>query len=166
MHDRREVCELLEMERRKPFEPVLGLDGESQTHHAMIVGVTDAVHEAGGVGTVDEPDRAVVLEEQVVGDVTDGGSAVARVAFHRQQKLVLRRRQPGRLRLVFGPCEETAKAAAQLEETPELCIGDTGAASPRRGLTSHGSPPRDAGAAPHGGGARDAAPRRGGAAGR
>ena len=70
------------------------LVGQVQPHDAEAVGVRPALDEAGGGRAVDQADRAVVAEQQAVGDIADGRPAGIRVAADGQQELVLRRRQP------------------------------------------------------------------------
>ena len=55
-----EALELFEMECRERLEPIGASLGELEPDDPMILGVPGSGHEPGGVGPVDETDRAVV----------------------------------------------------------------------------------------------------------
>ena len=87
----------------------------------MVLGVTHPLDQLGGHGPVDEPDGAVVAEEEVVGHFADGGAPAVRMPPHGQQELVLRRCQTRRLRLLLAPAEEPAQSGAQRQQV--LVVG-------------------------------------------
>ncbi len=93
---------------------------EPHMHDAVIVAIVLSAHEPRALGPVDELDHGVVAQQQVVGQVADGGQTF--VAAHCEQQLVLGWGQPGGLRLVFAPAEEPAQAIAEAEETSVLDI--------------------------------------------
>jgi hypothetical protein len=64
-------------------------------------------------GSVDQLDGAVVTHEQVSSHVPDGRTARVGMPPDRQQELVLRRGEPGRLGLLAAPAEEAAQACAK-----------------------------------------------------
>jgi predicted acyl esterase len=64
----------------------------------VVVGVADPGHQAGGVGAVDEAHGAAVAQEEIVGDLADGGPPGVGVPRHGQEQLVPGGGQPGRRR--------------------------------------------------------------------
>jgi hypothetical protein len=56
----REPCELFEVESGQRFEPFGTIAGEMEPDNAMVFFVSGPADEAGGVGTVDEADGAVM----------------------------------------------------------------------------------------------------------
>jgi hypothetical protein len=99
----RESLNLFEVESGQCFEsggPVLG---EMQPNDAMIVIVATAPDEASGVGPIDEPDRAVVAEKQVIGHFTDGRPSRIGMASNGEEQLMLSGSQAGRTSLLFAP---------------------------------------------------------------
>jgi hypothetical protein len=69
-------------------------------------------------GPVHEAYRAVMPQHEVTGDVADGRPAIAVVSAHGEQELVLGRGQPGLLRLLLAPMQETAQPGAELQKPP------------------------------------------------
>jgi hypothetical protein len=53
------------------FEAAGAVLGERETNGAPVVRVASALDEARSFRAVDEPDRAVVLEQKVAGDIAD-----------------------------------------------------------------------------------------------
>ena len=92
---RRQPCELLEMGRREPCERPPALLRQGQTHDAVILRLAATGDQAGRFGAVDQADGAVVLEEEVVGDVADCRTSFVAVPPDRKEKLVLGRSEPG-----------------------------------------------------------------------
>ncbi len=56
----------------------------------MVVGIVDATHEPRALGSVDETDRRVVTQQELVRDVADRRSARITVTAYREHQLVLR----------------------------------------------------------------------------
>ena len=90
---------------------------QSQSHDALVVGISDARDEVRGLGSVDQADRTVVTEQQRVGHLADRRVVRARVAADGEQELVLRRRHAERRGLLLAPVQETAKLGAEPEQT-------------------------------------------------
>ena len=65
------------------FEAAGAVLGEGETNRAAMVGVGCACDEARGFRAVDEPARAVVLEQEMAGDVADRRAALISVAADR-----------------------------------------------------------------------------------
>ena len=74
----------------------------------MVDRVGVPVDEAGFDRAVDEPDRAVVTEQQRFGNVADRRSLGIRMAADGEQELVLRGRDTDSFRLLLAPPEKLA----------------------------------------------------------
>ena len=66
--------QLFEMEGGQLREQTGTEAGQGDAHDAPVVGVGLPRDQPRGLGPVDESDRAVVAELEVLGDVTDGGT--------------------------------------------------------------------------------------------
>jgi hypothetical protein len=108
------------------------------THEARVVLVGHSLDEACRRRPIDELDRAVRLQEQVLCDLADRRRAHAVVSAHREQELVLRTGDARRDRLRLAPREEPAQTRSEGEEIPVLLIRD------RRVTVRHGLAPLDA----------------------
>jgi len=106
----------------EPFEHVRSASREPQTHDTAVVGVVDAPDEPGFFGAVDELHRAVMTQQQRVGDVTHRRAAIAAVATHRQQQLVLRGGDPRTDGLRLAPVQELAQRSPELEEALVVAV--------------------------------------------
>jgi hypothetical protein len=126
VHRGRQVRELLEVLLAERLEPPRALVGEPQADRAEVVRVGRPAQQARGLGPVDEADRAVMAEEQVLRDVADGGAPRVVVAADGEQELVLGRRQPGRRRLPLAPAQEAPQPGAELEQRAVLGVGRLG----------------------------------------
>jgi hypothetical protein len=115
--------ELFEVERRKHFQSLGALNGEMQTHHPMVVVVSGPSDQTRRVGTVDETDGAVVQEEQVVSDLSNGRATRITVSSYRQEQLMLGRREPRGTSLALAPTLEMAKPGPQGQQTGVDLIG-------------------------------------------
>jgi hypothetical protein len=82
----------------------------------LIVAIGTAFDEAARDGAVDEPDCAVVLQQQCIGDVADGGFLRPGVASDREQQLVLGRCQTDGVGLRLAPVEELAQSGTELQQ--------------------------------------------------
>ena len=116
------------MQLGERFEAACAVLGERETNGAPVVRVASALDEARSFRAVDEPDRAVVLEQEVAGDVADRGTGWIWVAFDREEELVLGGREVLRAGLLLAPAEESAQAGSELEESQVIGI---------RGLAAH-----------------------------
>jgi hypothetical protein len=126
---RRQSAELFEVLSRELLETA-GTEGrEGEPNQPLVVGVGDSCEQAGVLGAVDEADDAVASQKQMLGDVSDRGPQLARVAAHGEQKLMLRGREPDTRGLLFAPMQESPQSVAELEElsvvrVTELSHGD------------------------------------------
>ena len=101
--------------------------GELEPHHSFVVGIRDPAHDACLHRPVDQPDRAVVANQQRVGDVADGRAPPVVVAADREQQLVLRRREPLGAGLLLAPTQEAAQPRPHPEQLPVLRVGQVAA---------------------------------------
>ncbi len=111
-----EPLELLAVELGERLEPLGAGRGQLQADDPVVLGVAVPLHQPSRVGPVDQSDRAVVPEQQVVGHLAHGGAAAVAVPPDGEQQLVLRRRQPGRLGLLLAPAQEAPKSRAQRQQ--------------------------------------------------
>ena len=103
-----EVCKLLEMCLGERVELGHSSFSERDADSTVVGRVGVADDQPGYRGAVDQPDGAVVAQHQVVGDLADGGAGGIGVAADREQQLMLRGREPGRLGLLLAPAQEAA----------------------------------------------------------
>ena len=115
--------ELFEVERRKHFQSLGALFGQMQTHHPMVVVVSGPSDQTRRVGTVDETDGAVVQEEQVVSDLSNGRATRITVSPYRQEQLMLGRREARGTSLALAPTLEMAKPGPQGQQAGVDLIG-------------------------------------------
>ncbi len=95
--------------------------GETEPYNAVIARVDLSVYEAGGLGAINEPDRAVMTQQQGLGHGTDGRSLRSWVPADGEQQLMLRGGQARRFRLLLAPMQELAQTGSEREET--LVVG-------------------------------------------
>ena len=115
VHRRSEASELLEVGGGESIEHPTALRGELEPHETSVATVAVPAHQAGPLGPVDELDRAVVAEQEMLGDVTDRRIVGPGVTPHRQQELVLLARQAGGGGLVLTPAQEAPQAGSELQ---------------------------------------------------
>ena len=65
--------------------------GEPEPDHPVVVGVLHPTQQARLRGAIDEPDRAVMTQQEVPRDVADCRAPLVVVTPHREEQLVLRR---------------------------------------------------------------------------
>ncbi len=82
----------------------------------MVIGIPDANDEACSVSSVDEADRAVMAQQEVVGHFADCGAPGIGMPADREQQLVLCGRQARRPRLALAPALELPEPGAQGEQ--------------------------------------------------
>ena len=83
----------------------------------MVLVVSGAGDETGGVGPVDEADHAVMEQEQIVRHLSDGRTTGIAVPSNGQEELMLGGREAGGLGLLLAPALEMAEAGPQAEQT-------------------------------------------------
>lgn len=90
----RQALELFQVHLGQLGEHAVAGVGELQPHHSMIHAVPDPPKQPQCLDTVGQPPGGVVLHQQVLGDLPNGGVLRAWVSSYRQQQLVLRVGQP------------------------------------------------------------------------
>ena len=117
------AAQLVEMEPGEPAQHTRAGCSQAQTHHPMVTRVGSSFDEVGSLGPVDQPDHAVVPEQQVLGDVPDRRGA-GRVPPDREEELVLRRCDAGRDRLLLAPVQEAAELVAKRQQARVVGVGE------------------------------------------
>jgi hypothetical protein len=107
------------MQCRERLDALGPLLRKAQSDDPVVVGVSDAAEEAGRFGPVDEPNRTVVAQEQIVRDFTNGCAADVSVTAYSQEKLVLSRSEAGGTSLLLTPTLEVTQSRPQDQE---LCV--------------------------------------------
>jgi len=109
------VRELLEVRGGQGREVSCAAAGQVQTDNSVVGRIGVARHQPGQLGTVDEPHHAVVTQQQVIGDITDGGGAAGMPA-NCEEQLILRGRDAGVDGLLFAPVQEAPELVAKGQE--------------------------------------------------
>lgn len=118
-----QAVQLYQVCRSELGEDPITLGGQPDPDQPRVAAVGDPAHEASGLRPVDELDRAVVPQQQIVGEVADGRRLATRVALDGDQKLVLYVRQAGRPGLVLAPPLEPAQAVTKRQQVLEVLAG-------------------------------------------
>lgn len=111
------------MQLGERFEAACAVLGQRETNGAPVVKVASALDEARSFRAIDEPDRAVVLEQKVAGDLADRRAALTWVASDRQEELVLGGGEVLGAGLLLAPVEESAQTGSELEQSQVIGIG-------------------------------------------
>jgi len=114
------------MQCGEPCEEVGAEATQRDPHDAPVVGIGVACHQPRGLGPVDEPDRAVVTELEVFGDVTDRRARWCPMTPDGEEQLVLCGGEADRGCLLLAPMEESAQPIAKLEQAPVLSVTQCG----------------------------------------
>ena len=93
----RQAYELFEVQGRESLETLRAVGGEMQSNHPMILVVSGAGDQTGGVSPVDEPNRAVMEQQQIVRHLSDGRTTGITMPPDGQEQLVLSGREAGGL---------------------------------------------------------------------
>ena len=101
---------------RERLEALAARRGELQADDPVVLGVAHPLDQLGRHGPVDQPDGTVMAQQQVVGDLADGRATAVGMPPDGQQQLVLRRGQPGPLRLLLAPADEAAQSGPQRQQ--------------------------------------------------
>src|SRR5581483_2001266 len=114
--DRRQPAKFVEVGSGKLAQPLFAFGGKPDADNAAVAVVPRALDQARGHRPVDQLDRAVVPEQQVISQLANGGRIAAGMALDRQQQLVLCRGEPGAARLGLAPMQELAQAGAEFQQ--------------------------------------------------
>jgi len=110
----------------EPGELARAAARDVQAHHAVIVLVSFPSEEPGADRPVDELARGVVTQEQRVGDLADGRSALLGAPAHGEEQLVLRSRQALGLGALLAPAKEPAQLGAEPEQVLVVAFREPG----------------------------------------
>ena len=110
------------MLRRQAGEPPIPHGGQAQPDRALVLWIRPSPNQPRRLGPVHELHHAVVAQQQVVRDVSDRGPPTIRVTPHREEELVLRRREPEARGLLLAPPEEPPKPIAEIEQLRVLSV--------------------------------------------
>ncbi len=123
VEDGRQPLQFVQVRGGQPVQPAGAVRGEPDPGDPAVAVVAPPLDQPGRFGPVDQLDRAVRPEQQVFGQVADGGRVGAGMALDGQQQLVLRRGEadlPGpRLR----PAQEAAQPGAEGEQVLVILAG-------------------------------------------
>ena len=126
VEDRGQVPQLVEMRGRELVQPGLAVSGQPDPRHPAVLGVAAAFDQPGRCRPVHQFDRAVVTQQQVTGEITDGGLLAAGVALDRDQQLMLGGGETNRAGLGLAPVQEAAQAGAERQQVLEVAAGQLG----------------------------------------
>jgi len=102
-------------------QEALSAGGDSNSRGTAIRFRAGALHETALLEPSDQLDRGVVTDDEPLGDRTDRWIAVE--PLQREEHLVLLRFETRVPRLLFGECDELAKAMAKLGERAIFTVG-------------------------------------------
>ena len=123
IEDSSEIMQLVQMSPGQPVQYQVTLGRQADTYHAAVILVRYPLDQSGGLGPVDELDRAMRPEQKVSGEVAYGGRPVSPVPFDRHEQLVLNVSKAGGLRLVFAPALKAAQGDPELKQPLEVLLG-------------------------------------------
>jgi hypothetical protein len=96
------------------FQELLAASCQSEAYSATVVGITAPTHEASLFSTPHELGRAVWLNKQVSGDVTDRGTLLNAMTPNSEEQLVLGWSKTRFAGLVPAPFEEQPQPGTEL----------------------------------------------------
>jgi hypothetical protein len=97
-------------------QPLGAVRGEPDPGDPAVTIVAPAFDQPGGLGAIDQLDRAVRPEQQVLGQIADRGRVGAGMAFDGQQQLVLGRGQADLPGPGLRPAQEAAQPSTECEQ--------------------------------------------------
>jgi len=104
-------------EPRRPFV------GEREAHDAVVFRVAAALEQAELLRPIDQLDRGVVPDDQILSDLADRRPEPVLVAANGQEQLVLAGREAVGRGLLGAPMLECAQPGAQSEQAGVVAIG-------------------------------------------
>lgn len=123
---RRKALELIQVQGRKPLQPAFAVRRQHDAHDTTVrVGLRPG-DEAARLGPVDELDRAVRAEQQIVGDLAHGRPTPIIVTLDRQHQLVLGGAEADLTRLPLAPLLEATEIRTKGEQARKLAAGKSG----------------------------------------
>src|SRR5215831_12503348 len=123
VQDRGQAVQLDQVSRSQFVQDSLAPVGQPDPDEPAVAGVGGSLHKAGQLRAVDQLDRAVMPQQEVAREVSDGRRRAAGMALDRDQQLMLDMGQPGLSGLVLAPSFEPAQAAAERQQVLEILAG-------------------------------------------
>ena len=111
------------MRAREPPQHARTVLSQDESYHALITRVGSPFDESRAHRSVDQPDDAVVPQQEVIRHLTDRRGTTA-VAPDREQQLVLGGRDAGVDRLLLAPVQEAPQPVPEGEETGVVGVGE------------------------------------------
>ena len=103
-----DALQLLEVQRGQTFERPLSGTAQAHAYHASVVGIGVAHHEPCRLCPPNEPDHAVLAQQQMVSDFAHCRPAGVAVASHCQEELMLRGRESHLGGPLLAPMQEAS----------------------------------------------------------
>ena len=122
IQDSCEIMQPVQVSLGQLLENPVSIPGQPDAYDPAIRTVRRPLHHAGGLGTVDKFHRAVRPEQEVAGEVANGGRLVSRMSLDRDQQLMLDVSQASSLRLVFAPPLEFAQGDTEIKQSLEILL--------------------------------------------
>ena len=122
-----ESVELFEVALAETCQLVGSGSGDGEANHSMVGGVTRAAEVAGLHGAIDEAGRAVVAEQQSLGNVADRRGLRSGVSPDREEELVLRGCESFAFGFFLAPVQEPPQLGAELEQSSVVRIRELSA---------------------------------------
>jgi hypothetical protein len=88
----------------------------------VVVGVDGSPDDAGRLGAIDQLDRAVVPQQQILGHLADRRASAVVVPGDRQQELMLGGREPEGSRAIVAPAQETPELGSEGQEAAVVLV--------------------------------------------
>lgn len=108
-----------------PHGPV-AFRGQADPGNPPVVRVGRPFHQSRGLSAVNELDRALRPQHEVLSEIADRGRLPVPLALDRDEQLMLRGRQARRLRLVFAPPVEAAQGNAEFQQLLKVSLSEPG----------------------------------------
>jgi hypothetical protein len=102
------------------IQDLLAPGGQPDPDEPPVAGIGAAPHETGYLSPIDQFDRAVMPQQQVIREIPHGRRLVAGMTLDRYEQLMLDMGQPGFASLIFTPALEPAQAAAERQQVLEV----------------------------------------------
>lgn len=109
------MLQLIEVRAGERCDVSCATAGQLQPDNSVVGRIHVACDQPRQLGTVDEAHHAVVAQQQVIGDIADGGGAPGMPAY-REEQLILRGRDAGGNGLLFAPVHEAPELIAKGQE--------------------------------------------------
>lgn len=116
--------QLDDMERGQAVEPFAAAGGKADPHDPLVGPIGMAANQPDGFRTVDEAHHAVVAQQHLLRQLADRWSCRAAPTADGQQKLMLRRGDPGLLSAILRPPQVAAEGVPEGRKLLVLAVGE------------------------------------------